>query len=229
MIRKVWPEPDNKAIDLFDKLHGHVVSRRDFLSASIATTLSGFMPSIAEARKTKSDMIGPWQSEILHGARCGLWLKRNIAGTWVETTPESTTYRIAGVEGIQKEGWARLCDLMRDTRANRVTYMDVNLFDTLVCLQQWCWYYGVRSPLIITSGFRTRKTNNNIEGAARNSLHMRGKAADIRSPDIDGLMLSRMGVILQMGGVGFYPAQNFTHIDSGATRRWGKKAFERML
>lgn len=228
--RTAWIDPGNPLIDVFDKLHPFVSGRRKALSCLAGLSLPGLLPSSAQAATQSSSFkgIGPWHAAILAQAQCAPWLRRRTCAGWEELRPEHSLYRERGQGRVITAGWSRLCDLLRDTRANRVEYMDLALLDILVCMQYWCWYYGARGPLIITSGFRTKATNDNLEGAARNSLHMQGRAVDLRHPEVDSLTLSRMGVILQMGGVGFYPSSNFTHLDTGNVRRWGQRAYARM-
>lgn len=72
-------------------------------------------------------------------------------------------------------------------------------------------------PIIINSGYRCTIHNKNV-GGATGSLHMRGKAADIR---VNGDMaeLGKLADrIFSNGGVGLY--RNFVHVDTGTSRRW---------
>ncbi|MGH7634227.1 MAG: YcbK family protein, partial [Gemmatimonadaceae bacterium] len=75
---------------------------------------------------------------------------------------------------------------------------------------------------LLTSGYRTPATNARLvaEGAAVNSLHMRGQAADI---SLRGRTLSQLhtaALSLRGGGVGYYPAHDFIHVDVGPLRTW---------
>ena len=72
----------------------------------------------------------------------------------------------------------------------------------------------------ILSGYRTPASNAALPGAARDSYHMYGRAADIRvdrmTVEETAALMRRLGV----GGVGYYPAAGFVHVDSGPRRAW---------
>ena len=57
-------------------------------------------------------------------------------------------------------------------------------------------------------------------GVARGSLHTHGKAIDIRLPRHDLADLRRAALALRSGGVGYYPRDNFLHLDTGRFRTW---------
>ena len=57
-------------------------------------------------------------------------------------------------------------------------------------------------------------------GVASGSLHMVGKAIDIRVPGVELDHLRAAARSLQLGGVGFYPGSNFVHVDTGRVRFW---------
>ena len=76
------------------------------------------------------------------------------------------------------------------------------------------------SPLQIHSGYRTRATNGKLEGAALNSRHLVGKAADITVPGVSNVRLAGMASLLGMGGTGLYPGRGFVHVDTGDERIW---------
>jgi uncharacterized protein YcbK (DUF882 family) len=60
----------------------------------------------------------------------------------------------------------------------------------------------------------------NSEGVATHSLHMEGKAIDIRMAGVDLAHLRDAALSLRAGGVGYYQASNFIHVDTGRVRRW---------
>jgi uncharacterized protein YcbK (DUF882 family) len=77
----------------------------------------------------------------------------------------------------------------------------------------------------IVSGYRSPKTNAMLRrksnGVARRSLHMSGKAMDIRMGDLPSKHLRNVAVQLARGGVGYYSKSDFVHLDTGPVRRWG--------
>ena len=55
---------------------------------------------------------------------------------------------------------------------------------------------------------------------ASKSLHMEGKAIDIRIAGMDLDYLREAAQSLGVGGVGFYPVSGFVHVDVGRLRTW---------
>lgn len=121
---------------------------------------------------------------------------------------------------ISPEGYKQLSWIMRDVKAGQAINMDVRLFDLMYAIQSWVSYYGYKSPIIITSGYRSPKTNSATEGAAKNSLHTRGQATDFYIPGLPWEYVGRLAAAYSAGGVGFYPGQSFIHIDTGRVRYW---------
>lgn len=121
---------------------------------------------------------------------------------------------------IVPEGYKQLSWLMRDVKANEATNMDVRLFDLLYAIQSWVGYYGYKYPLMITSGYRSPKTNRTTEGAAKNSMHLQGKATDFYIPNLPWQYVGQLAATYGAGGVGFYPGQSFIHVDTGKVRYW---------
>lgn len=112
--------------------------------------------------------------------------------------------------------------LMRDHRRNESHRIDTKLLDQLFILRK---KLGTSKPFHIISGYRSPKTNALLRsqgrrGVAKRSLHMSGRAIDIRMP---GRSLSKVrlaALSMHAGGVGYYPGANFVHLDTGRVRRW---------
>jgi len=49
---------------------------------------------------------------------------------------------------------------------------------------------------------------------------MQGMAIDIRVPGVTAAEIRDAALALHRGGVGYYAASNFVHIDTGRIRRW---------
>jgi uncharacterized protein YcbK (DUF882 family) len=122
--------------------------------------------------------------------------------------------------GYDREQYLQLCWALRDIQADRVFPIDHGLLDVLAGLQAWLTKTGVRAPLEIHSGYRTRTTNQKLEGAALASRHLLGKAADVTVSGVKNVRLAGMASVLGRGGTGFYPGRNFVHIDTGEERIW---------
>jgi uncharacterized protein YcbK (DUF882 family) len=59
-------------------------------------------------------------------------------------------------------------------------------------------------------------------GVARNSLHMKGQAADLRLSSRSVSQVARAAEACNAGGVGRYSGSNFVHMDCGDVRHWGR-------
>ncbi|EXI82280.1 MAG: Peptidase M15 [Candidatus Accumulibacter appositus] len=117
---------------------------------------------------------------------------------------------------IQRMNW-----LLRDHRSGEMTHMDPQLFDILHALRARCG----GDTFEIISAYRSPETNANLRshrrGVAKHSLHMDGRAIDVRLVDFDTARLSNAAVDLGLGGVGYYPRSDFLHVDTGDFRTWG--------
>ncbi len=110
---------------------------------------------------------------------------------------------------------------LRDFRTGDVHTIDAGLLDLLHSLTQLT---GTSTPFQVISGYRSPTTNNMLrqhsEGVAAGSLHMQGQAIDIRLADIPLAKLRTAALQIERGGVGYYPASDFVHVDTGRVRRW---------
>jgi uncharacterized protein YcbK (DUF882 family) len=112
--------------------------------------------------------------------------------------------------------------ILRDYRTNEIIDIDRSLLDLLYAIS-----VKTRSPeavFEVISGYRTPATNAMLHkksrGVALNSLHIVGKAIDIRLAGYDTRRLHNTAVKLRGGGVGFYPKSDFVHVDVGPVRYW---------
>lgn len=131
-----------------------------------------------------------------------------------------TAYKIPFIRNgrIEEEGYNDLCRVFADVRAGVAVQMDPNLFLVLAKAQQWLSTNQINRPIILTSGYRTEHTNATTEGAAFNSMHLYGKAADIK---IEGLPSDYLARLLRMcGGSGIGIYSNFVHVDTWRERAW---------
>jgi uncharacterized protein YcbK (DUF882 family) len=79
---------------------------------------------------------------------------------------------------------------------------------------------------LLVSGYRSPETNAMLRsrsgGVARNSLHMKGQAADLRLGSRSVAQVAKAAAACNAGGVGRYSRSNFVHMDCGAVRSWGR-------
>jgi len=116
---------------------------------------------------------------------------------------------------------ATIDHLLRDYRTGEVTPIDTALLERLHALQQ---SFGRHDTFHVISGYRSPATNaalsSKSSGVAKRSLHMQGRAIDIRLPGVELKTLRQAALAQQAGGVGYYAKSNFIHIDTGRTRFW---------
>lgn len=118
------------------------------------------------------------------------------------------------------EGYAKACEILKDVSGRQAVQMDVRLLDVLAALQGYFHERGSVAPLNVLSGFRSLKTNDALEGAAKNSMHLYGRAADVYMGGVAVKDLMQVSKHFKVGGVGFYPERNFLHLDTGLVRVW---------
>lgn len=116
---------------------------------------------------------------------------------------------------------------LSDFRSKEVHPIDVRVLDILYTLQSLT---GSKEPYRIISAFRSPATNEMLQGqsaaangktqVATRSLHMEGKAIDMRLNDVSLTGLRDAALALQGGGVGYYPDSGFVHVDIGPVRTW---------
>jgi uncharacterized protein YcbK (DUF882 family) len=111
--------------------------------------------------------------------------------------------------------------ILRDHRTNQVRSIDLPLLDMLYALRV---KLQTDQPFHIISGYRSPATNADLckqnRQVAPRSLHVLGKAIDIRMPECDLPTLRSAALALHGGGVGYYPKSGFIHIDVGPVRVW---------
>jgi len=111
--------------------------------------------------------------------------------------------------------------LLRDFRTGEIHAIDPDLLDTLHALADECAGSGT---LEVISGYRSATTNAQLEatteGIATNSLHLSGRAVDVRMSGFDTSRLRDVALGLARGGVGYYAQSDFIHLDTGRVRSW---------
>lgn len=115
----------------------------------------------------------------------------------------------------------RIDKFLRDFRTRDVHPIDPGLLDILFEIRV---AIGSNQRFEVISGYRSPATNemlrNHTDGVAKTSLHMQGRAIDIRLTDVRTSKLHRAALDLGRGGVGYYPQSDFIHLDTGNPRSW---------
>ena len=116
---------------------------------------------------------------------------------------------------------ARLDRLLRDHRTGEEHPIDPALLDLLHELQRAT---GTKGPFHVISGYRSPATNSRLcsesGGVAKGSLHLQGRAIDVRLADVESAVLRDAARELGRGGVGYYRRSDFVHVDTGRVRAW---------
>lgn len=127
-------------------------------------------------------------------------------------------FRDGGYDG---DALNKLQDLLRDFRTGERHVIDPHLMDYLC---EVAARSGKEARFSVISGYRSPATNAKLRersaGVAQHSLHMQGRAIDVRMAGIDCADLAGHAERARRGGVGYYRASNFVHLDTGAFRTW---------
>lgn len=177
------------------------LTRRELLTGLAAMTAFAALPSAARASFSQ-----PARALSFENLHTGERLKLTY---W-----EKGSY----VPGALRE----INHVLRDHRNGKVAAIDPRLLDTLVLLQN---RLETKTGFQVISGYRSPESNAKMHarsgGVAKHSLHMEGKAIDIRIPGKSLSNVHTAALSLQAGGVGYYPTSNFVHVDTGRVRKWG--------
>ncbi|MFP1645636.1 YcbK family protein [Pontitalea aquivivens] len=183
------------------------LSRRSAVFGIVAALGSYALPSPSEA--------SPWD-EVGYDR---IWVK-NAKG-------EELTIRHWDGVNYEPQAIRLLSWLWRDWRdEDAAVYIDPMLFTFLANIQtNLSMNAGAPCRIDMNSGYRTARRNATIEGAARNSYHITGRAGDFNLRSFPPDAVFRMASSLNVSGLGRY--RTFTHVDTGATgRRWAGKGMK---
>jgi uncharacterized protein YcbK (DUF882 family) len=179
----------------------HTITRRAFVAA-----LAAAAPILAVPRGllARSSGIAPRTLNFIH-----------------THTNERLAVDYFDGEAYLPDALATVNHFLRDFRTGDVHPIDPGLLDLLHRLSDLT---GSTQPFQVISGYRSPVTNEMLrhrsEGVAAGSLHMQGKAIDIRIANVPLASLQRAALAAHRGGVGYYPASDFVHVDTGRVRAW---------
>ena len=129
------------------------------------------------------------------------------------------TYGRSGI--YNPRALAAINHFLRDFRTGDVYPIDPKLLDLLCSVKR---ELGGTGTYEVISGYRSPRTNKQLRkkssGVAKRSLHMSGKAIDVRLTGVQTKKIQQCAMALQCGGVGFYARSDFVHLDTGRVRFW---------
>jgi len=180
-----------------DTVGASTISRRHFVGAALAATAVLAVPKAAQAAQVRT--LSFYHTHT--GERLRL------------------TYAERG--RIIPEALEEVSNFLRDFRTGDRHQIDPGLLDVLHQLRDRA---GSDGTYEIISAFRSPRTNqmlrNNSTGVAEGSLHMQGRAIDVRLRGVPTARLREIALDLKAGGVGYYPGSDFIHVDTGRVRFW---------
>ena len=136
-------------------------------------------------------------------------------------TPEVLEVVYRRGEQYVPEALAQVEVLLRDYRTGERHAIDPHLLDILYEVAQ---SIGVDPVFSVISGYRSPQTNAMLHersgGVASHSLHMEGRAIDVRLTRVDCAELAAKALDMKRGGVGYYRQSDFVHLDTGRFRTW---------
>lgn len=186
------------------------LTRRRFLGFGAVATAAAFIPSRALAA-TAAKAAAPRRAE-------------RVLSFFNTHTGERLKAEYALGGRYAPDALKAINHILRDFRANEIKPIDPTLLDLL---HELGGTLESAQPFHIISGYRSPHTNTLLRqrgggqtGVASKSLHMVGKAIDIRVPGVKLDHLRAAARALKLGGVGYYPSSNFVHVDTGRVRFW---------
>lgn len=201
----VFPGPSSRATG--GPLHRRRFDRRTFLKAAAGGALL-FLSGNALPRRASGGTVPPGP--------------RGVLSLYHTHTGERLSFACRDVRGEHDPGAvSELNRILRCHFTGEVAEIDLRVIDFLEAMDG---NLGGGKEIHIVSGYRSPGYNAKLlregRGVARNSLHLQGRAIDLRIPGIRLESLREAALRLREGGVGYYPGSGFVHIDSGRFRVW---------
>lgn len=178
-------------------------SRRRFLSGTASVLAAGMV------------------SQFAPGAALAATTRPRSLSLYHTHTGEKLSLEYHDGHAFIAESLSEINRYLRDFRTDEIYPIDTGLLDLLHDIKTLT---GSEKTFEVISGYRSPATNAKLRGSsggvAKRSLHMQGKAIDIRLSGYDTGKLHGLSKSLKKGGVGYYPKSDFIHVDTGRVRYW---------
>lgn len=176
-----------------------MTQRRDFLKHVAVLSALGSLPLLGRAAVARERTLRLYNTHTGESLKSTYWAD----GRFI---PQS-------MQDINK--------LLRDHRNNQIAAIDPAL---VLLLDQVSSQVKPGSDIHIISGYRSPASNQLLaettNGVAKHSMHLEGRAIDLRMPGVPLASLRQAALNAGGGGVGYYPDSQFVHIDTGRLRHW---------
>jgi uncharacterized protein YcbK (DUF882 family) len=147
--------------------------------------------------------------------------RRSLSFVHTHTSEALTTVYFEN-GSYQAASLASVNQLLRDFRTGEVRAISPRVLDILYDLH--VQVSRDAPPFEVICGYRSPQTNAALRGrspgVAEHSLHMEGRAIDVRLTGFSTQRLHALALDRQRGGVGYYPSSDFIHLDDGHVRSW---------
>lgn len=205
-----------------------MASRREFLQQGAGLLALGALGAPLAAAASSTDLQPPpdlFDAQLLD---LDFWVKPRTLSVVRPASGERSKVLYWKDGELIDSAYQELCHMLRDVYGRETAPIDPKLLEMLWGTQAFIARYGLNQPLEILSGYRTEASNKRLieEGvpAARKSLHMLGKAADIRIGNLNEEVLGGLIRSFRQGGVGYYYRSGarggWIHADTGLQRTW---------
>lgn len=144
-----------------------------------------------------------------------------VLNLYYDTHKESLDVRFRDAQGRPIPAAISKIEKLLRSPDGRTHTVDIQVLDLVDAIQD-----HFQEPVVeVISGYRSPDYNKALKdtghAVANESLHMQGQAIDIHLDTVTEEAVRDYAQSLRQGGVGWYPQNDFVHVDLGTIRSWG--------